>query len=242
MKELKCLGYFILLEHDITGLFVTTLNKLGAFRQKWNLKFTLERRLVHIIICILVTFTIQASFHVKNDLCIQRRRCHMDGCSVDYQTDQMLNSAASRLHRVDTRQTNDDEENTANEDTIQQSAHNTGEKNTVVESPTSQQGYQNCKPIPMSIVHIGSSNVEWFLYPKPTSFNSEQWSYCNSQAQAAAQPNTCSNGIVCLPACKSKLTVSCFRSLVLLINIHSVPTLYAHMDYTKTSFTLAVAV
>jgi hypothetical protein len=62
--------------------------------------------------------------------------------------------------------------------------------------------YGKCEPLPTKVMHIGSSEVQWFVYPKPTSLNSEEWSHCSLLAHAAAQPNICPDSIVCIPACK----------------------------------------
>lgn len=180
VREIKCLGYFILLEHDISGVFVTIMNKVGVFRRKWNLKFNLERRLLHIIICVLITLTIQASFHVMNDLCIERRRCYIYGCSADYSTGEKVTETS-------------DSDETAPQQLDDIEARSLS--------------YRKCQPISTTEMEIGSSDVEWFVYPKPTEFNSQVWSHCNLQAQAAAQPNTCPHGIVCIPACKGEYPI-----------------------------------
>lgn len=182
------MAFFVLLEHDVTGLIVTVMNKLGVFKRKWNLKFNLERRLLHLIICLLITLVIQVSFHVKNDTCIQRRHCYVDGCNADYLRDREISTRQS--HSYDTFQSYE----------TLQTENNTKRSKL----------YGKCEPLPTKVMHIGSSEVQWFVYPKPTSLNSEEWSHCSLLAHAAAQPNICPDSIVCIPACKGSEDIRTF--------------------------------
>lgn len=67
------------------GLFISLFQFLQIPpASRWpKLLFGFERRSVHVLLCILITLTIQAAMHFREEICLYREDC-LEACKEDY--------------------------------------------------------------------------------------------------------------------------------------------------------------